>query len=78
MEHICREEICDAILTILRSAYSLTREDLTAETGRAFGFVRTGPRIRQCVEDSIRKLQGAGNIMETDGKLFIREDQNGI
>lgn len=78
VEHICSEEISDAVLTILQSAYGLTKEDLTAEAGRAFGFVRTGPRIRQCVEESIRKLLDTGNIMEADGKLFIREDQHGV
>ena len=73
-EQICKEEICDALMSILRAARSLTEEELITETAKAFGFGRPDERIRQYLEKQCNDLTDEGKIIQSGGKILIREE----
>ncbi len=76
IEHICPEEIQDAMYRILDFAYGLPEKELFSETARQLGYARTGAKIVEVLESNYRQLLSAGRIKETDGKLYpVREDK---
>ena len=70
IEYICPEEIQDAILRIIAVAFGLTPEGLTAETAKAFGYERTGPKLRQYIAENLQHLLDEGILGESEGRIF--------
>ena len=75
IDQISPEEIRDAVFEIVQFAYGLSIEGLIAETSRTFGFARTSPRIRQCLQDTCSEMLDEGILIQADGKICIREGQ---
>ena len=73
IDYICPEEIQDAIMTIIEFAYGLTLNDLIGEVARNFGFARTGPKIKQRIEDNYMVLYNKGQLKESNGKIYLKE-----
>ena len=61
-------------MSILRAARSLTEEELITETAKAFGFGRPDERIRQYLEKQCNDLTDDGKIIQSGGKILIREE----
>jgi very-short-patch-repair endonuclease len=61
-----------AILTALDEAAALSRDDLTIQTARLFGFDRTGTDLKQGIECEVEALIRAGTIIEDGGRLRSR------
>lgn len=74
IEHICDEEIKDAIREIVTSALGLSTQDLIAEAARSFGYARTSSKIRERLRDVCSRMLDEGILREADGKICIRED----
>ena len=70
IEHICPEELQDALYKVLSFAGALTRKDLVDETARQLGFARTGPKINDALTRECMSLERAGKIQAGEGKLF--------
>ena len=69
IQHISQDEICAAMMAILHTCIGPTREALSAETARAFGFMRQGPNIQKAMTDALVFLISTGSIIEAEGKL---------
>ena len=73
IEYICPEEIQDGIITVLRLAYSMTPDELTGEVARAFGFARTGAKIKRIIQDNYRALIDKEVLKESNGKAYLKD-----
>lgn len=59
---IAPEEYRLAISTIISEAVAISRKDLVVETARLFGFDRTGPDLREAIDQQTKKLISAGKL----------------
>lgn len=73
IEYICPEEIEDAIVSIIGFVYGLTLDDLIGEVARAFGYARTGQKIREIVYQCYSHLKRTRKLKEVDGKIYLKE-----
>lgn len=56
IEHICSEEIGEAMLAIVGQSIGIDKNMLYIETARAFGFSRTGAKIQDAMAVSLNNL----------------------
>lgn len=71
VEHICTEELAEAMFTIVSYRFGIAEDDLYSETARIFGFARTGGRIRAELEKALIYLIDLQRVNERDGKISI-------
>lgn len=67
LEDICAEELCEGVLTILRTQIAMQRSDLIRETAKLFGFNRTGGVIETSVSAGIACAVQRGLVCEEAG-----------
>ncbi|MCA1791430.1 MAG: DUF3320 domain-containing protein, partial [Thioalkalivibrio sp.] len=67
-EEIPLEEVANAVLHILRDHMSAPVDELVRETGRLFGFQRTGSQVDERIRLGIRQLIDRG-AMRLDGNV---------
>lgn len=72
IEYICKEELAEAMYSIVESSFGITIDDLFIETARVFGFNRTGERIRIALLNALNYLLDSGRACDNDGKVSIR------
>ncbi len=72
MEYIAREEVADAILTLLSVTVGITVEDLFSETARLFGFERIGQKIKAKLDEALFFLMMTEKIALFEGKVELR------
>jgi hypothetical protein len=58
-----------AITRIISEAVAISREDLTIETARVFGFDRTGPDLREAIDRQSEILVDLGRF-QLDGDVL--------
>jgi very-short-patch-repair endonuclease len=63
-----------AIITVLKEAVSISREELLIQTARLFGFDRTGPDLKLAIEHEVDTMLASGPIALNDDKLTIIRD----
>ncbi len=69
---IAKEEIGEAACLVVENAFSLTREDIIAQTARLFGFNRTGEMVRKRVGSVVTTLQQKNRLEKLpNGQLQI-------
>ncbi len=71
-ERIAPEEVQEAILQVLRTGQSFTRQELVNEARAVFGFSRTGPALQQVIDFAIEKLLAKGLIGEGSLGIALR------
>lgn len=69
IEYISKEEVAKAMMKIINSSFGLTKEDLSSECAKVFGFERKGPKIRMKMEESIKYLIDNNIIKIIDDKV---------
>ena len=72
-EHLPPEEISAAATAIARQAFSISREELIAETARALGYGRVGSKLKRVIGETVDGLI-AQEILQTDGEEVYRVD----
>ncbi len=70
-EHIAKEELAEAMLVILGSAYGASPDSLYHELTRAFGYDRMTAKIRVRCEEALFTLLMRERVRLVDGKLVI-------
>ena len=73
IQHISVYELAEAMFRILQTCVGTTREALSAETTRVYGFNRAGQNITLAMSKAIDTLIKAGRVEELEGKLRIRK-----
>ena len=69
LDEICTEEIASAVMDVVKSQISLTREDIARETGRLFGFTRVSETITRCVDAAVDLCVEKGALKDTGGRI---------
>ncbi len=72
-QEIAPEEAAVAALWVLRQNIALPVEDLVRETGRLFGFARTGKQIKSCIMDGLEVLVQRGKCRRKEGRVEYRK-----
>ncbi|OQB13036.1 MAG: hypothetical protein BWY15_02000 [Firmicutes bacterium ADurb.Bin193] len=71
IEHISTEELAQAMLIIASKCVGSTADYLIVETARAYGFFRTGEKIRNAMQEALSILISDGRVIEKEGKIII-------
>jgi hypothetical protein len=71
IQHISKEELAEAMYRILQTCVGTTREALSTETARVYGFTRTGPNISTAMSDAVEYLIKTKRAEELEGKLRV-------
>lgn len=71
IQHICTEELSEAMFRILQTCVGTTREALCSETKRVYGFNRVGQNISSAMSNAVDALISTSRIEEIEGKLKI-------
>lgn len=71
IEHICAEEIAEAMYTITSRSIGILKADLFVITARVFGYNRTGALIIQALEAGCDYLIATNRVKEVDQKIII-------
>ncbi|MHC5114575.1 MAG: DUF3320 domain-containing protein, partial [Planctomycetota bacterium] len=66
-------EVASACLYVLRQHLSASRDELARETGRLFGFQRTGRLVLECMNAGIEHLERAGHAREDGSRIVLIE-----
>lgn len=75
IQHISVEELSVAMYRILQTCVGTTREALSIETARLYGFKRAGQNILLSMSKAIDYLIDSGKIKEIEGKLKVVEKE---
>lgn len=71
IDHICVEEIAEAMFVIVSKSVGILQNDLLVTTSRVFGFNRTGGNIIQSMQKASDYLLGTGKVKNSGGKIVI-------
>jgi hypothetical protein len=72
IEHICKEELAEAMLIIIKKSFGIVINDLFVETAKIFGFVRTSEKIRERLTETLTFLLKNGRVLEQEDKILIK------
>ncbi len=72
IQYISEDELAEAMYRILQTCIGTTRDALSAETARVYGFNRTGQNIFLALSNAINLLIAKERIEEKEGKLRIK------
>lgn len=75
IEHICKEELAEAMYSIVKYRFSITYDALFVETARAFGFNRTGHKIQDSLMNALIYLIDTGRVQEKGDKISLVKSQ---
>ena len=73
IQHISADELAEAMYRILQTCVGTTREALSLETTRVYGFNRVGQNITLAMSEAVDLLIKTGRIEELEGKLRIKK-----
>lgn len=73
IQHISIEELAEAMYRIMQTCVGTTRNALSAETTRVYGFNRAGQNISLAMSEAVDLLIKTGRIEELEGKLKIKK-----
>ncbi|CAN5764844.1 hypothetical protein BH23PLA1_BH23PLA1_06840 [soil metagenome] len=71
-EMIPPAEIRQAITHLVNHHVGIRRVELAPMVARTFGFKATSPRLREEIEEALKRLLEAGKITAKENKLFIK------
>lgn len=69
IHHISNEELAEAMYRILKTCVGTTKEALSGETMRVYGFSRCTESISAALDRALELLVSSGRAMVIDGKL---------
>jgi hypothetical protein len=70
---VAPEEVAEAILKVLRTAFSIGRNQLTVEAARLLAYDRTRSRVGPAIDDAIGSLLERDVLLDTGGQIRIRD-----
>lgn len=73
IEHISIPEIAAAMEKILVGAYGMSRAVLCSEAAKVFGFERSGPKIKQRMNEAVDYLVCIDKVSDYDDKIQLLE-----
>lgn len=71
IQYISKDELAAAMMLILKQCIGTTRQALIDETARAYGFMRTGPKIAAAMDSAYEVLISSGKVEEMEGKIKL-------
>ena len=71
IHEVAPEEIGEAVLSILRSAFSIGRNELVTEAARLLGYDRTGARVGRAIDLAISDLIDREVVLDVGGQIRI-------
>lgn len=74
IEYISTEELAQAMLIIANKCIGSTKDFLIVETARAYGFNRTGEKIRTAMTKALSQLINDGRASEIEGKIIVNAE----
>jgi len=69
--HIAPEEVRQAVLDVVSASFGLTRAECVAEVARAFGFERTGSRLRAWAEKAVDAALAEGAVTVVGDQTLV-------
>jgi hypothetical protein len=74
IEYVAPEEIAQAIYSVVQSAFSLSREDVSVSASRILGFQRLVAESKQIFEAQLAKMIKAKVLELREGRVFLAEE----
>ena len=68
VEQVCREEIGELVVALLKVAFGMRRDELITETARLLGYRSTGVNIRDRINDAL-------SLLELDNRIHVQGGQ---
>ena len=68
VEQVCREEIGELVVALLKVAFGMRRDELITETARLLGYRSAGVNIRDRVNDAL-------SLLELDNRIHVQGGQ---
>jgi very-short-patch-repair endonuclease len=72
IEHICKEELAEAMYCIVACRFGIDDNDLFVETTKVFGYSRSGGPIKYAMRTALDYLIDSDRVIENDGKISIK------
>lgn len=76
IQYISKEELSEAMMTIIDKSFGIEVNDLLSITAKVFGFNRVGQKIIDAMKISYNELIISGKIINVDKKVMINNDEN--
>jgi hypothetical protein len=73
IEYISKPEIADAMRTVIKASYGISKDDLCTEVTSIFGYDRMGPKISKAMNDTISYMLEKNMVTIVDGKMHLKE-----
>jgi hypothetical protein len=70
-EHICPEEIEEAVCLVVQDAWGIPLEDTPHHVGQLFGFRQIGDRSKTAVLSAIQRLLAQGRLIQAGPELRL-------
>jgi ribosomal protein L14 len=71
LELVAPEELSEAIVLVVRSAFGINLADIPQAVCRLLGFGRTSGDMAALVDSLVRKLSSAGTLLVADGHVTL-------
>jgi len=71
IEHVCSEELAEAMILVVKHAVGVGLDDLLRETARVFGFRRVNDAIKSRLLGVHQQLLQQGRLTERDGVVSL-------
>ena len=68
VEQVCREEIGELVVALLKVAFGMRRDELITETARLLGYRSAGVNIRDRINDAL-------SLLELDNRIHVQGGQ---
>ena len=71
IQHICKEELGLALVTVASRTFGIGKDDLLSETAKALGYARRGEKIQNALNEAFQWLIKTNQIQLIDGKVNV-------
>jgi hypothetical protein len=78
IEHIPPAELKAVTMAVTKVMFGIPRDDLIVEIARRLKFNRTGGRIIEVLDKTIRELTSEGQLVESFGMIRINKDNSNL
>jgi len=69
IEHVPLEEIAEAGILCVRDAFAIQKDELITQVARLFGYNRTGPKVRDRIDDGVALASEQGRLEIKEGAV---------
>lgn len=78
LELVAPEELSEAVVAVVRSAFGINLTDIPQAVCRLLGFGRTSEDMAALIDSLVRKLSNAGTLLVSGGHVTLVDTKNAV